>query len=137
MREAAWAPVLVFVAHAIGARVFGHEPYVDPVMHFLGGAATAFFVYRVCRIGGGLIGAPSILVVDLLAVGLTCAVALAWELGELVSDVTLGTRAHTSVANTLRDLLLGAVGAVATAGASHLLPSGGEGVSARDTGERE
>jgi hypothetical protein len=116
LRKAAWAPAAVLVAHELGARAFGHEPLVDPVMHFLGGSAIAYFVYRVCRIGGGYLGAPSRLVIDLLALGLACVVALMWEFGEFLSDRFLGSHAHTSVGNTLRDLFLGMVGALACIG---------------------
>ena len=42
-REALWAPIAVVVLHWAAGGLLGHEPYVDPVMHFLGGAAAAFF----------------------------------------------------------------------------------------------
>lgn len=119
-RKAAWAPAAVFIAHDLGARAFGHEPVVDPIMHFLGGSAIAYFVYRVCRIGGLYLGAPSRFVIDLLAFGLTCAVALMWEFGEFLSRRFFGSHAHTSVGNTLRDLFLGMVGALASIGAVRL-----------------
>jgi len=123
VREAAWAPVSVLVVHEVAARMFKHEPYVDPVMHFLGGSAIAFFVYRVCRIGGRFLGAPSRLAIDLLAFGLTSSVALMWEFGEVLSVRVLGSRAHTSAADTLRDLLLGMIGAIVCLGAIRLLAS--------------
>ena len=43
-RAAGWAPLTVLIAHHILARMFGHEPFVDPVMHFSGGAAAALVV---------------------------------------------------------------------------------------------
>jgi len=109
--QAGWAPLAVIVAHEVGARSFGHEPVVDPVMHFSGGAAAAFFVQRACAVGGRVFGSPSPLGADLLALGLACAAALFWEFGEQLCDIYLGTHAHTSVTGTLRDLELGVAGA--------------------------
>ena len=119
-RKAAWAPIAVVVLHHVAARAFGHEPYVDPVMHFLGGAAMAFFLYSASWIGRQWLGAPSRLALDLLAFGLTCSVAIAWELGELLSDFFLGSHTQTTAANTLRDLFLGASGAMAFIAASRV-----------------
>jgi len=109
---AGWAPLAVIVAHEVAARCFGHEPIVDPVMHFSGGVAAAFFFRRASAIGGRLFGSPSPLAADLLAFGLACAAALFWEFGEQLCDVYLGTHAHTSVTGTLRDLELGVAGAM-------------------------
>ena len=90
--------------------MFGHEPYVDPIAHFSGGVAAAFFFRYACFLGRGFLGAPSPLALDLLAFGLTCSAALAWEFGEFASDVFLGTRIQYAVGNTMRDLMLGTLG---------------------------
>ncbi len=111
-REVAWAPITVFVAHEVAGGIFGHEPYVDPVMHFLGGAAMAYFLRRVAKLSPRLLGSPSALALDLLAFGMTGFVAIVWEFGELGSDIFLGTNIQFSAANTLRDLGLGLGGAV-------------------------
>jgi hypothetical protein len=110
--QAGWAPIAVLVAHEVGARLFGHEPVVDPIMHFSGGAAVAYFVRRGCAVGRRFVGAPTPLAVDLLSFGLASVAALFWEFAERLSDVYLGTHAHTSVRGTLRDLELGVTGAV-------------------------
>ena len=112
-REALWFPLAVVVFHAVAGRVFGHEPYVDPVAHTLGGIAMAFFFHRSCAIGRSYLGDLSRLATGLLTVGLVSVVALLWELGELMSDVFLGTNIQRSAPNTLRDLTLGLGGAVA------------------------
>jgi hypothetical protein len=112
LAAAAWAPVAVLVAHEVGARWLGHEPVVDPVMHFSGGAAIAFFVHRGTVVARRLFGAQTALATDLLSFGLACTAALFWELAEQLSDVYLGTHAHVSVGATLRDLWLGAAGAL-------------------------
>ena len=111
--EAAWAPVTVIALHVVLAKIFGHEPYVDPCVHFLGGAAMAFFVRRCAALGPQFVGSPSPLGLDLMAFGLACFAAVFWELGELGSDLVLGTNIQKDAHNTLRDLALGVAGAVA------------------------
>jgi hypothetical protein len=110
-KEVAWAPVAIFIIHAILGHIFGHEPYVDPVMHFMGGVAITYFLRRAVEIAPQYLGTPSGLGVDLLAFGLACFAALVWEFGELFSDIFLGTNIQRGAPNTLRDLALGLGGA--------------------------
>lgn len=110
-KEVAWAPLGVFIAHAILGRLLGHEPYVDPAMHFLGGAAIAYFIRRAAELIPQWVGTPSSLGFDLIAFGLACFAALFWEFAELFSDIFLDTRIQISARNTLRDLALGVMGA--------------------------
>ena len=111
-RVAAWAPLSVLIGHSIFARIFGHEPYVDPVMHFSGGVAAAYFFLKVSAMVPEALGALMEGARDLLSFGLTCGVALFWEIGEFSSDTFLGTNIQPSNANTMRDLILGTVGAL-------------------------
>lgn len=111
--RAIWAPASVVFAHTLAAKVFGHEPYVDPCMHFLGGAAAAYFFRYVASGSPAVVGAISRTGANLLAFGLACAIALAWEFGEFFSDEFLGTSVQISVANTMRDLIFGVLGASA------------------------
>jgi hypothetical protein len=122
IRDAAWPAIAVLVAHAILGETFGHEPVVDPVMHFLGGCACAYLVIGLVRLFPEWSGQVRPLILYLLAFGLTSSVAVFWELGEFLSDIYLGTRAHTSIASTLRDLLNGLLGALALV-AAHWLES--------------
>jgi hypothetical protein len=108
--RAGWAPLAVLVAHPFLGGLLGHEPYVDPVIHFAGGVAAAYFIRYVCSIEDRLLGAPSDLAKDLLAFGLTVVAALVWEVGEFCSDVFLDTNIQRDVGNTMRDLILGAMG---------------------------
>ena len=103
----------VLILHAVGGRMLGHEPYVDPIMHFLGGTAAALFLRHAASVAGRQLGVLTKLGLDLLAFGLTCATALFWEFGEFASDLLLGTRTQRSLGNTMRDLALGVGGAVA------------------------
>jgi hypothetical protein len=109
-REALWAPMAVMIFHGVAGKIFGHEPYVDPIMHFSGGVAAAFFFRRACLIGPEFFGQPSRLGIDLLAFGLTCAAALFWEFGEFIGDQLRGTNVQRGLVNTMRDLFLGTLG---------------------------
>jgi hypothetical protein len=113
IREAAWPGLLVLVGHAVLGELFGHEPYVDPAMHFLGGVAAAFFFTRLPGLLPRYFAQPTATVTGLLGIGLTSAVAILWELGEYLSDVLFGTRIQYDVGNTMRDLVNGMAGATA------------------------
>lgn len=113
LRIAAWAPLAVIALHSIAGRFLGHEPYVDPIMHFLGGAAAAFFALQSTSIASSILGTFQPVGRDLFAFGIACAAALCWEAGEFVSDRLLHTSVQRGLANTMRDLVLGAVGGVA------------------------
>ncbi|ANM28470.1 hypothetical protein ABI59_00750 [Acidobacteria bacterium Mor1] len=110
VRGAGWALLLVLVGHEIAGARFGHEPVVDPIAHFSGGVAMAYFVWYGCRRDPGFLGNPSALARDLIALGATLAVAVFWEAGELGSDLFRGTRIQTDPANMMRDLMLGGLG---------------------------
>jgi hypothetical protein len=110
---AGWAPAAVIVLHNLAAGIFKHEPYVDPIIHFLGGASMAFFIHAACRSEPKFLGAPSRFAVELISLGMTTVVGLCWELAELLADRTIGSHTQTSVSNTLRDLALDVLGAVA------------------------
>ena len=109
--EAAWPGIAVLVAHGVFGELLGHEPYVDPAMHLLGGVAAAFFFVRVPRLVPRYFGEPTSAVLYMLGFGLTAAVAVLWELGEFLSDVLVGTHIQRSVGNTMRDLFNGLLGA--------------------------
>jgi hypothetical protein len=78
---------------------------------FSGGAAITYFFRRAAEINPQHIGTPSATGLNLLAFGLACFAALAWEFGELFSDIFLGTNIQRNAPNTLRDLGLGVGGA--------------------------
>lgn len=121
-REAAWAPIAVLILHEVAGRIWGHEPHVDPVMHFLGGLAAAFFFRHAASTAGTLLGRPTPLALDLLAFGLTCAVALFWEFGEFASDRLLRTTVQRGLQNTMRDLMLGVSGGFLYLAARRFMP---------------
>jgi len=101
---ALWAPILVFILHHMAAQRLGHEPYVDPVSHFLGGVAIAFFFWRSAECLQRSIS-------DRWIIGATVLVAIAWELMEAGFSIRAGSIMYWSLANSLRDLVLGLSGA--------------------------
>ena len=108
-----WAPVGVLVLHFVLAALFGHRRELDPVFHFLGGAAGAYFLLRM------LDGYPERLprawarngsrTIVFAMIG----VALLWELAEFGSDRVLGSHIQQGPLDTWSDVALGAAGAVA------------------------
>lgn len=117
LREAGWAPSLVFVLHVVASRGFGAYalfPPLDIPMHFFGGVAITFFIGRLYRAAErfGLIGQPArwlyFVVVPALAIGTT----VFWEFAEFLSDRLFGTRAQLGLEDTLFDMFLGCLGSL-------------------------
>lgn len=107
---ACWAPAGVLLLHWLFAGIFGHEPYVDPVMHFLGGTAAFFFFRYSIAVCDTLFGPVNDLMLDLSSFGFTTTIAVLWEVGEFLSDVFLDTNIQHDAANIMRDLILGMAG---------------------------
>ena len=108
--------MLVFAVHVIALRVFdaySHIAHLDLFMHFIGGAVMAFFLHRTSINASliGVIGPPHPITHRLLVFTATCSVALFWECAEFIADQTLGTHSQAGLADTLGDLLFGAIGA--------------------------
>lgn len=108
--EAAWAPLGVFALFALGLAAGATQEFYW-VLHTLGGAAAAFFVYRAAPLFEAQLGRPSRLAQRLLAFGMACAAALAWECGEFILDELRGTRLQNDLADTMIDLMLAMLGA--------------------------
>jgi hypothetical protein len=116
LREAGWAPLLVFAVHVIALGVFdpyGRIAHLDLFMHFIGGAGMAFFLHRTSINASliGVIGPLHPITHRLLVFTATCAVALFWEFAEFILDQTLGTHSQAGLDDTLGDLLFGVIGA--------------------------
>ena len=129
LREAAWAPALVFAIYLLTARVlhlFSAFPNLDIPMHLAGGLGAAFFFLRTLQIlsRGEILGKPSRLTIRLLAFSLTSVSAIAWELAEFASDQVLGSHEQRGLEDTMVDLVLGVLGALLLV---WLLPATSEG----------
>lgn len=110
LRVAAWAPILVLMLHAIVLRT-PWRMNLDWLLHFLGGAATAFFLFHAARLLTQVLGHFRMPTHYLLAFGLTCAIAVGWEIVEFLSDQILGTQVQHSLSETMWDLICGVLGA--------------------------
>jgi hypothetical protein len=108
---ALWAPLLVVVLHSLLTRWLDHEPYVDPFMHFAGGAAAAYFFWQIAHFCSPGFAALSGVRAALIIISLACVAAVAWELMEYLLFVSRGTTKWWGLVNTLRDLSLGFCGA--------------------------
>jgi hypothetical protein len=115
LRQAAWAPLSVFVFYATAAKVLNAYilyPTLDIPTHFCGGLAITYF-FHICIVRSQiLLGSIPTLIQSLLAIGLTALTAVVWEFWEYASDITLGTQMNLGVADTLSDLFFGLLGAM-------------------------
>ena len=128
-RDAGWAPLCVLVLHEIGARMIGHEPYVDPSMHFLGGAAATFFFRYAFSQPDRWPGPVSAAALDGLSLGVTCVLAIFWEFAEVFVERLVVRQSPFDLADTMSDLALGLCGSLVYLGVRRLRrgPEGGAG----------
>jgi hypothetical protein len=116
---AAWAPLVVFVVHVIldrGLGAYDAQPWLDLPMHVCGGMAVAYVIRTALRRLADPAGEadPSISG-DLLIVTGTATVAILWEFAEFGVDRMLGTTLQGGLPDTMKDLAMGLLGAVALA----------------------
>ena len=110
--RAAWAPLAVVLGHAAVVLIFGHQRNLDPALHFLGGAAGAYFAVHAIDLGSAWFGHPSPGARSLIAFCLTATAALLWEFEEFAAGEISGYTAQLSLRETMADLLLGCGGAL-------------------------
>ena len=122
--KAAWAPAAIVIAHASYVGLFGHDPRLDPVMHFLGGVAGAYFATHAILIGRTWFGEPSRAGRALMAVCITASAALCWEFAEFAVGELFKMYSQLTLEETMMDLLLGCLGATIFVAVDLLRPSG-------------
>jgi hypothetical protein len=115
LREAAWAPVLVFLVHVCldgASDIYARFPEFDIPMHFCGGVAIAFFFHRASWSASkfGIMGPFHPVNHVVLVFSLVCVAAVFWEFAEFVCDHAMGTRHQTGLDDTLLDMFLGITG---------------------------
>ena len=113
-----WFPVLVFVIHLFTffvVNIYAFWPRADMPLHFLGGLSIAFFVSRSYQLlQGGMAKSNWESVIELvLIISVTATAAVFWEFGEFILDRTFKVGLQVSLLNTMQDLFLGMLGAVA------------------------
>ena len=115
LRRAAWAPVTVFLLHALvslGFDGYTRFPPLDLPMHFFGGVVIAYFF----SCGFDLLPAGAIasdwrpLLRIVLVSAWTATAAVFWEFAEFTSDALFDTGSQKSLEDTLLDMALGIAG---------------------------
>jgi len=112
-RQAAWAPIAVFIFYAFAAKGFNAYilyPDLDIPTHFFGGIAITYFFLVSIGHAQSLIGRVPPIIQMPLALGLTAITAVVWEFLEFASDFALGTKMNLGVSDTLSDLFFGLLG---------------------------
>lgn len=115
LRQAAWAPLIVFAFYAIAAK--GYNAYVtapslDMPTHFFGGMAMTYFYMAAINNSQSLVGIIPRLIQMFLSIGLIAITAILWEFLEYASDLALNTKMNLGVSDTLSDLFFGLFGGV-------------------------
>ena len=110
--EPGWAPFSVVLFHVILAE-FGLTHRFDHLLHFLGGAAIAYFFFRFLALLS-LIPITRPWLIYAATFTSSCTAALFWEFVEFASDVFLHTTGQQSLSETMLDLVFGVLGAISS-----------------------
>lgn len=115
MREAAWAPLLVYLFHVIADRAFqayNRIPPLDIPMHFFGGVVIAYFFHRACWNAShlGLLAPYHPATHRLLVFGMVGTTTVVWEFAENIADHLFGTHGQVDLDDTMLDMFLGMAG---------------------------
>ena len=115
---AGWAPSLVFAVHVVlsqGIGAYEAYPSIDIPMHALGGFVMAYFVARCVALvqAEGMDRAVRRAATAAFVVTATATAAVFWEFAEYTADAMFSMSAQLGLEDTLLDLALGIVGAVA------------------------
>ena len=112
-----WFPLLVFISHLFVSRIlhlYEIWPSTDVPMHFLGGVSIAFFVSRSFQLlPRKEVDRSRVLLQELLLVGsITATTTVFWEFAEFIFDQAFLTNIQVSLANTMKDMAMGILGAI-------------------------
>ncbi len=128
VRVAAWAPLTVFVLHAVlvATGAYGVYPPLDVPMHLAGGIAIAYFFSKslALAIEADLLGAPNRPAVAVMVLTCTCAAAIAWEFAEWTYDRFFIAGDARAYHDTLLDMALGVMGGALFVAASAMRDRG-------------
>ena len=114
LREAAWAPLSVFIAYLLGLafQLFKLFPPLDIPFHFLGGVVITYFYRIAIRHSQKLLGEIPFPIQVLLAFTCTGTTTILWEFYENLLDFFVGTHMVRGLQDTITDLFLGLFGAL-------------------------
>lgn len=112
LREAAWAPLGVFLLYFIAYQLelYFIYPPLDIPTHFLGGAAIAYFFLSAISNSQKVVGPIPYPVQLLFALTSTGTTAVLWEFVEFSIDFTFGSSHMLGIEDTMKDLFLGLLG---------------------------
>jgi hypothetical protein len=113
LRQAAWAPLTIFVAYLVGLafHLFKLFPVLDIPFHFLGGVVITYFYRSVIKNSQKLIGEIPFPVQVLFAFTCTGTTTIFWEFYENLLDFFAGTHMVRGLQDTIVDLFVGLLGA--------------------------
>lgn len=111
-------PMLVLAFHLISQELglYATLRWLDTPMHFLGGLAisySSYYLFAHLETKNELKAVPSVKM--FLAIAITALAAVLWEFSEYASDSLLGTLMQPSIIDTLKDLMMGLLGAAVVA----------------------
>ncbi|HEY3474273.1 MAG TPA: hypothetical protein VGK56_06650 [Anaerolineales bacterium] len=114
LREAAWAPLAVFLFYLLGLTLELYErfPPLDIPTHFLGGMAITYFYRAAIRHAQALVGEIPFPIQILFAFTSTGTTAVFWEFYEFIIDFFLNAEMMLGVTNTIVDFFMGLSGAL-------------------------
>ena len=114
LRQAAWAPILVFLFYLVARslQLFILFPPLDIPTHFMGGVAITYF-YRVAIWNAQkLVGEIPFPIQVLFAFTCTGTTTIFWEFYEYLVDFFFGTHMVRGVTDTTVDFFVGLLGAL-------------------------
>lgn len=114
LREAAWAPLGVFLFYLIGRslQLFSLFPSLDIPTHFLGGMVITYFYRVAIRNVQTLVGEIPSPVQSLFAFTSAGTTMIFWEFYEYVFDYFFHTQMVRGVTDTTVDFFVGLLGAL-------------------------
>ena len=114
LREAAWAPLVVFLFYLIARslQLFSLFPLLDIPTHFLGGVVITYFYRVAIRNAQTLVGEIPFSVRVLFAFTCTGTTTIFWEFYEYIFDFFFNTQMVRGVTDTTVDFFVGLLGAL-------------------------
>jgi hypothetical protein len=115
LREAAWAPLSAFLLYLIARhfQLYKLFPPLDIPTHFMGGIAITYFFRVAFRQSQKLVGEIPFPVQVLFAFTCTGTTTIFWEFYEYLFDFFFHTQMMRGVTDTMVDLFVGLLGALA------------------------
>ena len=115
LREAAWAPLSIFGFYviALALHLFDLFPPLDIPSHLLGGVALTYFYRSAIKNSQSIVGDIPISVQIIFAFTCTGTTIILWEFYENLLDFFFGTHVVRGLEDTIVDMFLGLMGALA------------------------